>query len=365
MTTVVKRLLTIGIVLLVLGAIAWPKLDLIGSDDTSTTQAAGGGPLAVNGYVVRESRVADRILTTGTVMANEEVQLASEVSGMITEILFEEGTYVEAGQLLIKINDADLQAQYDRAVHRLRLAEQQVSRQEALLEQGGVSQEEFDLTQNELRLLEADLRLIDAQLEKTEVRAPFAGRIGLRQLSAGSFITPQSRIASLQDLSSVKIDFSLPEKYAGQLRVGSRVEFSVPSQAGSFRGTVYALEPRVDENTRTLQIRARSPNPDGRLLPGAFADVELILAEYEDALVVPTISVVPEVGGSKVYRLQNGTVEERRVDTGIRTQTTVQVLSGLAVGDTVLTTGLQLVRTGMPVQVTVEAGGVGQAEVGA
>lgn len=353
MKTVVKRSLLGGVVLLVAAALAWPKLDLMGGDEPTEVRSSDGGPPVFDGHVVGASTVADRVVTTGTLMANEAVELASEVSGMITEILFEEGTYVEAGQLLVKINDLDLQAQRERAIYRLRLAEQQVERQQALLEQGGVSQEEFDLTQNERRVLEAEERLIAAQIAKTEVRAPFAGRIGLRGVSAGSFISPQSRIASLQDVSPIKIDFSLPEKYAGQIRAGSEIQFSVPSQAGTVRGTVYAVEPRVNEDTRTLQVRATSPNANGTLLPGAFADVELILARYDEALTVPTISVIPDLTGSKVYLLNNGRIEERGVQTGIRTESVVQVLSGLSAGDTVLTTGLQLVRPGMPVNVDV------------
>ena len=354
MKPVVKRILIGGIFVIVAAALAWPKLDLKGSSDAAPAQR-GQGPLTVTGHVAKAERLQERVLTTGTLRANEEVQLAAEVAGKVTAVLFREGSFVEQGQLLLKINDTDLVAQLERTKSRIDLATQQVERQKALLEKGGVSQEEFDMTQNQLRVLEAEQALNEAQIAKTEVRAPFSGRLGLRHVSEGSFITPQSRIASLQDISPIKVDFSLPEKYAGQVGSGTVLHFSIAGGPARYEATVYAVEPRIDENTRTLQIRATSPNREGRLTPGAFADIELVLAEHDAALTVPTISVIPELGGRKVFIVKNGTVEERVVETGIRTDAVVQILGGIAEGDTVLTSGLQLARTGMPVAVTVES----------
>lgn len=353
MKPIVKRILAGGILVIVIAALAWPKLDLMG-DEAPAQNRQSQGNLSVTAHVAKPERLQEKVLTTGTLRANEEVQLAAEVAGKVTDVLFREGSYVEEGQLLLKINDAELIAQRERAKSRIELAAQQVERQKALLEKGGVSQEEFDMTQNQLRVLESEMALNEAQLAKTEVRAPFSGRLGLRHVSAGSYITPQSRIASLQDISPIKIDFSLPEKYAGLIETGSILHFSIAGAATLYEGTVYAVEPRIDENTRTLQIRATSPNRNGLLTPGAFADIELVLAEHGEALSVPTISVIPELGGKKVFVVKNGLVEERSVETGIRTSSDVQIISGIAEGDTVLTSGLQLARTGLPVDVTVE-----------
>lgn len=352
MSKTVKRISIGGAVLIAVAALAWPKLDLKGGDEPAQ-RTQQSGPLHVTGHVVTQGLLAERVLTTGTLRANEEVELATEVAGKVTGISFREGTYVEAGQLLLKINDSELVAQRERALYRIRLAEQQVERQKALLDKGGISQEEYDLTLNQLRVLESELQLNEAQLAKTELRAPFSGRLGLRRVSEGTYVTPQTRIASLHDVSPIKIDFSLPEKYAGLIAIGSTIRFTVSGNPSVFTGRVYAVEPRVDENTRTIQARATSPNSDGALLPGAFADIELVLREHEDAISVPTIAVVPELGGRKVYALNHGRVEERMVETGIRTDSMVQVLSGLAPGDTVLTSGLQLVRPGMPAHVEV------------
>lgn len=354
MKPIVKRSLIGGIVVVAVAALAWPKLDLKG-DSTVTTAQRSQGPLSVTAHVAAPQLLQERVLTTGTLRANEEVQLAAEASGKVTSVLFREGAFVERGQLLLKINDAELIAERERIRSRIGLAQQQVERHQALLEKGGVSQEEFDLTQNELRVLEAELALNEARIAKTEVRAPFSGRLGLRHVSEGSYITPQARIASLQDVTPIKIDFSLPEKYAGLVGAGSILQFSVVGSPVRFEGTVYAVEPRIDENTRTLQIRATSPNSDGRLTPGAFADIELVLAEHEGALSVPSVAVVPELGGKKVFLAKNGVVEERSVETGIRTESVVQIISGVTEGDTVLTSGLQLARTGMPVDVAVQS----------
>src|SRR5690606_13550213 len=183
----------------------------------------------------------------------------------------------------------------------------------------GVSREEYARFENEVNVLRAELQLNEAQIAKTEVRAPFDGVLGLRHVSEGSYISPQDRIATLQDVSPIKIDFSVPEKYASLVRVGTTVSFTVSGNPQVFRGTVYAIEPRIDENTRTLQVRAESPNPDGSLLPGAFAEIQLVVSEHDEAIVVPAISIIPELEGKKVFVVENGRVAQRMVETGIRT----------------------------------------------
>lgn len=351
MNKLTKRIIAGGLVVIAVAALAYPKLyDGEEGGARAASNNTASNLLPVDGYVVKHVELADRVLATGTLRANEEVSLASEISGKVTQILFSEGRRVSRGDLLLKINDAELLAQRERTEFRLKLAEQQVARQEALLEKGGVSREEYDQTLNELNVLRAELNLNEAQVAKTELRAPFDGLLGLRHVSEGAYLSPQTPIATLQDISPIKIDFSLPEKYVGIVRIGSPIRFRISGREQDFTGEVYAIEPRIEENTRTLQIRATSPNRDGSLYPGSFAEVELVLNRYENALAVPAISLVSELRGRKVFVLSNGVVEERIVDTGIRTDSTVQILNGVAIGDTILTTGLQLVRPGMPVQ---------------
>jgi len=351
-----KKILSITVVVLVIAGLAYPKVKpLFETDADSEVQNnsnAGSGLLEVEAVELDYETVEDRIFSTGTIQANEVVELATDASGIITGIYFEEGSQVRRGDLLLKINDSELQAQRERAQFRLNLAEQREERQARLLERGGISQDDYDATLNEVNVLRSELRLIDAQIEKTEVKAPFTGILGLKYASPGAYITPSSRIASLQEVNPVKIDFSVPERYISKIREGISINFTVQGVDSTFTGEVYAVEPRVDTETRTLQIRALSENDENLLYPGAFANIELILDQINDALMVPTISVIPELNAQKVFVSNNGVVEQRMVSTGIRTSEKVQILNGLERGDVVLTTGLLQVRPGMEVNVT-------------
>ncbi len=354
MTRAVKRTLGVAVLLVVVGVLAIPKL--VSSTEEGPARSGGGRPgsrdtLQVRAHVVSTDLLTDRILTTGTLRANESVELASEASGKLVRVLFEEGSPVQQGQLLVKINDADLQAQLERAKYRIELAEKREERQRQILDKGGISQEDYELALNEVNVLRSEIEVIEAQIAKTEIHAPFSGAIGLRYVSEGAFISPQTRIATLQDLDPIKIDFAVPEKYMGRVRPGGEILFRVEGTDETFRGRIYAVEPEINQNTRTLQLRAESPNPGLRFFAGAFANIELILEEIDAALTVPSIAVVPELQGQKVYLYQNGKVMSRSVETGIRTDSTVQIVQGLAPGDTVITSGLQQIRPGLPVRI--------------
>ncbi|MEO9884909.1 MAG: efflux RND transporter periplasmic adaptor subunit [Balneola sp.] len=348
-----KRVVSIVAIILVIGLLAFPKVkDYLEASETSSQNNSNSTALLnVDVYVVNPDVIEDKIFTTGTLTSNDEVELASETSGLIQEIYLREGEDVNKGELLVKINDSELKAQLKRADFRLNLAEDREKRQEQLLEKGGISQEEYDATLNEVNVLRAEVSLINAQIEKTEIRAPFTGKLGLKYVSDGSYITPNSRIATLQDIDPIKIDFSIPERYASQIEVGNKVTFTVQGIDEELIAEVYAKEPRIDTDTRTLQVRARSTNPDGKLLPGAFADLELTLQTIENAKMIPTISLVPELQGQKVFLLKNGVVQPQSVVTGLRNESKVQITEGVEVGDTVLTTGLLQVRPQMAVSV--------------
>jgi membrane fusion protein, multidrug efflux system len=356
MSKVTKRIITLTIVLLIFGALAYPKVKPLFSSSVSSSSGQDGmnrsnSALQVEAVEVDFETIEDRIFTSGTVGANEVVDLSAEASGIITAIYFEEGREVSKGDLLLKINDSQLQAQKARNQFRLNLADQREERQRRLLERGGISQDDYDATLNELNVLRAELQLIEAQIEQTEVRAPFSGIVGLKFVSVGSYISPNTRIASLQEIDPVKIDFSIPERFISRVDVGDVINFSVQGYDSTFVGEVYAIEPRIDMETRTLQIRAISENPGRLLFPGAFANITLILDEIDDAMMLPTIAVVPELNTQKVFLVRNGKVEESRIRTGIRTSEKVQVIDGVAHGDTVLTTGLLQARPGMDVEI--------------
>ncbi len=377
---VVKRTLGILIALAILAALALPKIrlsintasaDAISKNGASKDGATKDGTskdgadlasgtakdkprLRVAVQEMVPEPLTEQLSTTGTVRANEQVDLVGEISGKIAEILFREGSRVKTGQLLLKIDDSELQAEHERTTFRRELAERREAQKKKLRDEGVISGEEYDVALNELNVLRSELRLIEAQLLKTEIRAPFAGIIGLRYVSPGSYLSPQRLIASLQNVDSVKIDFSVPEKYASRMRPGGEITFHVKGDERAFTGTIYAVEPSVDPETRSLLLRARTPNADGSLLPGAFADVEIIVAETADALTVPAIAVIPELGGKKVYVVEEGQAQPRPVTTGIRTDERVQILTGLAPGDRVIVSAIQQLRPGLDVEATTD-----------
>ena len=281
-----KKFITLSIVFIGLAALAYPKIrPLFDSSDMNAQNGftASSQAIEVEAVEVAPEQIDDQIYSSGTIQANEVVELSAETSGIVTDIYIEEGSEVEEGDLLLKINDSELQAEKQRAEFRLSLAEQHEERQRRLLERGGISQDDYDATLNEVNVLRSELRLINARIDKTELRAPFSGVIGLKYISKGSFIGPDTRIASLQELSPLKTDFSVPERYINRVTVGELISFTAQGVDSTFSGEVYAIEPRINTQTRTLQIRAISENEDRILFPGAFANIQLILEEICNA----------------------------------------------------------------------------------
>lgn len=348
-----KKAIGITVVLIILGLLAYPKVKPLFSTPSNEESAQNSsGLLQVEAVRIQNETIEDQIFTSGSVLAEEDVELSPQTSGIITAILFDEGSSVNEGDLLVKINDSELQAEKRRATFRLNLAEQREERQKALLERGGISQDDYDATLNEVNVIRSELDLINARIDLTEIRAPFSGQIGLKYVSDGSYVSPNTQIASLQSLNPVKIDFSIPERYISRVAIGDRINFTVQGVDSMFVGEVYAIEPRISRETRSISIRARSENSDRLLFPGAFANITLVLEEIDDALMVPSISVVPELNSQKIFMVKNGVVEEVRIQTGLRTSEKVQVISGVAPGDTVLTTGILQVNPGSEVEIT-------------
>ena len=348
-STRTRRLIVLGIAAAVLIGLALPKIS--GSESSGEGDGASDAPTRVDAVVVRSGTVTDRLRTTGTLRADESVEVTGEASGEITEVRFEEGTRVQEGELLVQINDAELQAEKQRLEHQLQLADDQAERQKRLLAEGGVSQEEYDASANEVAVLKADLKLVEARIEKTKVRAPFRGVVGLREVSEGAYISPQTPITTLQRIDPIKISFSVSEQYTSQVQPGQSISFSTRGLERTLNGRVYADNASVDPETRTLQLRARAPNPEGTLRPGMFADVTVTLGTVDSAIVVPSFAVVPTLDGQRVFVAENGAAQPRNVSLGVRTDSTVQVTDGLALGDTVITSGIQDLRAGLPVQI--------------
>jgi membrane fusion protein (multidrug efflux system) len=352
-----KLLVTVAIILVIAVIFIYPRKDSIfgGSNDGPApgAQQGPGSPgqlLPVNVVELRPERLENNLSITGTIIPNETVNLRPEISGLVTKITFREGEFVKRGTPLVYLNDDELRAQYERLEFTKKLFESQENRQKQLLEKEAISQEEYDIVLNQYNTNLADLRLIEAQLNKTIIRAPFDGVLGLRLISEGSVIGTGDVIASIVNIDPIKIEFSIPERYANRVELNSKIFFSNEAGGQEVEGTVYAYEPNIDAGTRTLRLRATSPNRDRRFLPGMFVRIRYVLGVEENALMVPSESIVPELNGYKVYIVNTeGNVEERQVSIGTRTDRYVQIVNGVNEGDLVLSTGVLQVRGGMPV----------------
>lgn len=357
MNKTTKRIL-IGLIVLVLAfIIIYPKLDFSGGENDQPQAAGGGraasGPIPVQVIVAEGQELENTISVTGSILANESVQLSPELAGMITRINFTEGQMVKKGQPLVYLNDDELKAQRERLNYTRKLYEQSENRQRQLLEREAISQEEYDIALNELNTNLSDLKVVEAQLAKSVIRAPFNGIIGLRQVSEGSYVGPADHIATLVSIDPIKIEFSVPERYANEVGVGDKVNFNRSEDAVTSRtGEVYAVEPRINTETRTLTMRAISKNEDRKLLPGMFVRIKLVLDVNDNSIMIPAQSLIPQMEGYKVYVIEDGKAIEKNVSAGMRTENMVEVTEGLAPGDSVLTTGIMQVKNGSPVRVT-------------
>jgi membrane fusion protein, multidrug efflux system len=337
-----------GAALVLLRPAAAPKAAEATRRPESVTRASD--PVRVETWTVAGREFSEVLSATGTLLAQEGVELQAESSGRVVRIGFREGTAVRKGDLLLKLNDAELVASRERASHRRELAAIREKRLAQLVRERITTQDDYDAARNELAVQDAELDLIQAQIAKTEVRAPFDGVVGLRYVSEGAFVNAATKVATLQQISRLKVDFSVPERYAARLSVGQPVEFRVAGSDGTHAGHVYAIDPRIDTTTRTVLVRAVCDNTTGRLLPGSFASVRLTAGVIPDAVLVPAQSVLPGVSGKSVYVVENGHAVLRTVETATRTADDVHIVAGLAPGDVIVVSGLQQLRDGLPVQ---------------
>ncbi len=323
--------------------------ELVAADKMMDSKKNNKKILNVNAKVIKPQLLTDEFTTTGVLLPDEEVDLSFETSGKVVEINFEEGTSVRKGQLLAKVNDRQLQAQLQRLVAQLKLAEDRVFRQDALLKRDAVSKEAYEQVKTDLATLNADIEIVKANIALTELRAPFNGVIGLRQISIGSYASPNTIIAKLTKIAPLKVEFSVPERYASQIKKGTKLNFKIEGKLDAFNAQVYAVESTIDPNLHQFTARALYPNINRALLPGRYASILLRKEEIPNAIAIPTEAIVPEMGKDKVFLYRSGIAEPIEVTTGIRTDSEVQIVRGLAVGDTILTSGTLQLRMGLPV----------------
>ena len=351
-----RTAITIAIILVAAAIILYPKIEpMFGQEAESGPPSrpgmrGGSQALFASGHVVEPTQMNEMIYSTASLLPDEEVDLSFETSGKVVSISFEEGSRVRKGALLAKINDKPLQAQLMKLQAQKKLVEEREFRQRQLLDRDAISRESYDQVATELQSLDADIMLLEARIAETELRAPFDGIVGLRLISEGAFASTQTRIVRLVKNSPLKIEFSIPERYAGEVLPGFPITFVVDGIAKSFDAKVYAIDPKVDINTRTIVVRALYPNTNEELKSGRFASVRALLSQIDSAISIPTESLIPEMSGEKVFIYKNGRAAERKVTTGLRTESHIQITTGLEFGDTLLTTAILQLRDGLPVQ---------------
>lgn len=365
--TKIQKISTFGILLLVIvGIIAFPTVkkainaNKANKDSQKELQkpkpvTMNSRTLEVSAEIIRTHVMNDQTVTTGNIIPAEEVDLSFETSGKVVAIYFAEGAKVQKGELLAKINDKPLQAQLKKLETQVPLAKDRVYRQKKLLEKNAVSQEAYESVMTEYDKLMADIELVKSNIAQTELYAPFDGVIGLRQVSEGAYVTTSTMIAKLSHVDALKIDFSIPEAYANEVKDGTNIIFRLADNLGitrEYRAKVYAVESTIDAETRTLSVRALYDNHEQLLIPGRYTSVTINRREIKDAISVPSQAIVPEMGRNLVYVYRNGKAQPVEITTGIRTEARVQAIEGLHVGDTLITSGVMQLRTGSPVSIT-------------
>ena len=346
--------------LALIGGLAWAKMHFFpgtaGSKDGGKGAAGGKGGLGGKGggktkipvgvYVVKATSLADEVASTGSVLAEESVVVRTEIAGRITSLHFREGQSVSKGQLLFTINADETRAQLQKLRANLQLYQDQEKRQRTLLVKEYISQQEYEQSNNQVLTARADQQALQATLLKANVRAPFNGKLGLSSITVGTYVSPNTPVVTLARTRPVKIDFAVPGRFAARVRVGDVIRATDEATAKVYTAKVYAVNPELDPVSRTLQARARFANRNDELQPGAFVKVRLDLGETTDALQIPTEAVVPVAAGYQVFVVKNGKAATKDIKIGLRSDKLIQVLSGLAVGDSVVRSGVLQIKVG-------------------
>ena len=321
-------------------------------DPAAANQQRAQGPVIVTAFVIKSSEVSEAVEVPGTLLPFEETQIRAEVGGRIVELNVNEGANVKKGTLLVKIFDQDLQAQLKKLQVQLQINQKTEERNRELLKISAISQQDYDLSTLNVENLRADIESTRIAISKTEIRAPYDGELGLRNISLGSYISPSDIVTTIRQVNKLKLEFSVPEKYAKEIGKGYHVKFRVDGGEKDHNAKVIATENSVDQNTRTLKIRAVVDENHNELVPGVFAKVNLQLGKDDDALLIPSQAVIPTIRNKQVIRLRKDSAQFVVVETGIRDSAYVQIINGLNEGDTVITTGLMAIRPNTKLKIT-------------
>ncbi|MDZ4752097.1 MAG: efflux RND transporter periplasmic adaptor subunit [Flavobacteriales bacterium] len=304
--------------------------------------------MAVEGIIVRAESLSTVVQASGTLLPFEETVVYPEVSGRIVSVSIPEGQKVRKGDLLVKLFDADLQAQLKKTEAQINLAKETEKRLAELLTVNGVAKQEYDQSMMQLRVLEADADIIRVSISRTEIRAPFDGIVGLKKVSVGALVNSQIPICTIRSAAQLKLDFAIPEKYGSLVQSGKEVTFTLGGDTNVYIAKVMATEQSVEMETRNLRIRANVTSNSSSLIPGAFAYVQLPLGIDESAISIPTQCLIPQGRKKVVIVNRSGKAIFTPVETGVRQNDKIEITNGLQVGDTIASTGILFLRPNSP-----------------
>jgi membrane fusion protein (multidrug efflux system) len=311
----------------------------------------GGGPVAVIVTEIEARNYIDRFTALGTARANESIDVTSRISSVITAIRFEEGQRVTAGDMLVELDNAEIRAQLTMAEASLKQKRSQFKRSQTLGETRVVSDAELEELEAGVLMAEAEVRGAQARLNNSYIKAPFDGTIGLRQVSLGDLVGPETLITTLDDTDTIKLEFTIPETFLSSLEIGMRIEAqSSIYRDRSFVGAIKSIDSRIDPVTRSLTVIAGLPNDDGLMRPGMFLTVS-VEKERQNVLLIPEQALVPRQGRQFVFVIEDGKAVEKQVELGIRAPGFAEIRSGLTAGETIITEGTQKVRNGVIVEI--------------
>lgn len=318
-------------------------------------QGAKNQGMPVFSAVIAQSFPINRnIEAPGTILANETTDIQPEISGRVVSINFKEGSNVKAGTLLVKLFDADLQAQLKKLAVQLTIAEATEKRQKELLAINGTSQQDYDNAVLNVSNIKADMDLLKVRIAQTEVRAPFTGRLGLRNISLGAYVNPTTVITNISQIDVIKVEFAVPEKYAHEMLPNKILTLHTADQTKVYYATVTAAQNLISAETRNLVVRAIVKDPDSRITPGTFVEVSIGLGYNANAIMLPTQAIIPTTRSKKVIVMKDGKAVFREVKTDFRDATRIEITEGISVGDTIITSGLLSIKDGMPCKVVLE-----------
>ena len=344
--TMSKHIVSAGIIALSLVVLASCKEEQKKIQPPSNQQGGrqASMPIQAEGFIVKTRPMSEDLEVPGSLLPFEETAIMPEISGRVVVLNIREGNFVGAGVVLAKLFDGDLQAELQKLKVQLEIAEKTVERYKELLKIQGISQQEYDLAQLQVNNLKADMDIVRVSISKTEIRAPYAGRLGLRNVSLGAYVIPSNVITTIRKVDQLKLEFSVPEKYSNMMTPGSQVRFGLEGEKNKFTAKVLATEASIEANTRTLKVRAVVNGKSANLVPGSFAKVNLQMGREAQSLVIPTQAVIPQARNKRVILYNGGTAKFQIVTTGIRDSAFVQITEGLSAGDTIVTTGLLAIR---------------------